>query len=228
MVKHRNRGQIPPTMKTLFSIICLLLLAKVSSAQESIIFSGKIEKAEYNYKKNRFNPAGKVKEAEIIIHEGAKIKEKLNASKKGDFSVMLEADYVYKIQFLSKGYVSKCVEIDTRNLTVAYLDEDRKVYSDIRLFERVEGVNFSHYEKLPVAKCAFNYNYERMSWNMDYAEQTYSTFLNLVDSRNGKRSSFGVKQPLSIANETITEEEIDYTKDSEWLDSFLYNILAKL
>jgi len=192
------------------------------------MFSGKIEKAKYNSKKNRFDINGKIKNANIYIYENSQLIDKSSASKNGEFTLFLQADLVYKIEFVSSGFVSKSVQIDTRNLTIAYLIKDQKIYSDLTLCEQIPGMNFTSYEKLPVAKCAFNKHQEKMVWDMNYSEQTYSTFLTLVSSKNDMQSSYGVKKPVTIANETITEEETDYSKESEWLDSYLNSILDKL
>ncbi len=215
-------------MKITLTLICTCFLIGITQAQETITFIGKIEKVGYISKKERYETKGKFENAEITIIKDDQVVEQISSTNKGEFALVLEPDYLYNILFTSKAYVSKRIQVDTRNISVMFLKEDKKIFTDIRLFERIAGVDFSGYEKLPVAKCSYNKNFNRMLWDMTFASETYSTFLRLVNSRHLNQSQLTNLTSKPTSRDTVTEEESDYTEDSEWLDNYLDEILAKL
>jgi len=83
-------------MKTILVLFLAFIVNVCVTAQESILFSGRIETADFNFKKNKYSSANKTREADIYIFEGSQVLEKITCSKNGEFSIYLRPDLIYK------------------------------------------------------------------------------------------------------------------------------------
>ena len=106
----------------------------------------------------------------------------------GFYSVILESGRNYTVSFSKDGFISKSFEIKTDEVVPLEKKKSFKMYTDVTLFTKPNKGDFSSYEKLPVAKCNYNDEKERMEWDMEYARMAFNHFVNEVKSMNSTAS----------------------------------------
>lgn len=120
-----------------------------------------------------------LEDVKILLFENGELIKEMNNRKTGFYSFILTAGSTYEITFERQGYISKKVQIQTKNLPDKDYDEAFKMITDISLFPEMEGKDLTSFSKQVVAKCVYNAEKDRMMWDMAYAREAFGKFLEL-------------------------------------------------
>lgn len=102
-----------------------------------------------------------------VVREGI-TRETPQTDQQGYFDVYLDFGFLYDIQFMKPGYVTKHLEVDTRDIPVSDRQYGYETGDfEVSLFPKVEGFDFSIYEQ-PVGKIMYSFNTQQFVYDRRY------------------------------------------------------------
>lgn len=174
-------------MKTLiFSIGILITTLANASDLPKVLLYGSVSEGNTEDVLSPGSPesATFVKDVMITVTCGEEIVSEYSNRQTGFYSVILESGKKYKVSFHKDGFITKNFEIDAESVLPSDNKKSFKMYTDVTLFSKPEKGDFSSYDRLPVAKCNFNPEKDRMEWNMEYARMAFNHFVDEVKQQH--------------------------------------------
>jgi len=118
------------------------------------------------------NTSKKLAGASVEVYkDDSKISTSTTSSKGTVDLITVPVGHIYKIKFKKDGFVTKMIEIDGNYDTVEDLDDEIEYSIPGKLFESIDGVDFSFLENNPILKLAFTADGFTFEWD----NQHYNT-----------------------------------------------------
>ena len=166
--------------------IFLLFLSGISFAQEEepamLIFSGRVEAKDLVTGRK----GDKLNGVKVEIYKNGKLYKTVQTSAGGKYQVETELGANYKVKFVTGGYVSKFVTINTRGADTEEDRSDQTMIVDMTLFKDVPGVDFSLLDKNAIGVANFNTESQEPEWDMAYISRMKGQIQALVDRATKK------------------------------------------
>jgi hypothetical protein len=108
----------------------------------------------------------------VSVSQDGKTIEKITSGENGKYALSLSPDHLYSLTFSHEGFVSKIIEISTRNGPSGKevsAKEKYKVNIDIELLKEKKNVDISVFKK-PVGKIFFNTKTKKFDYDRDYTD----------------------------------------------------------
>lgn len=145
----------------LFVLLLLMLTgAQAQSKKEQLKIYGKIL-VESSQKR--------LKGAQITIENTDRRTAETIVATRGKYKAYLEYGYVFRLIYSYDGYVTKVVEVDTRDVPPA-MQLKQSMEIEVDLFEHIPGLNMS-VMRAPLSRARYKRTTLNMGWDTDYYRQ---------------------------------------------------------
>ncbi|MEM7162768.1 MAG: hypothetical protein AAF487_10065 [Bacteroidota bacterium] len=111
----------------------------------------------------------KISGVDVIVKQDGKAFKTITTTANGKFEFFLPLDHIYNIEYQKSNYVSKNIEIDSRNVPEEQRAGGFSMNTDVEIFESVPDVDFSFLEN-PIGKANWDESRGGINWNFDYIE----------------------------------------------------------
>ncbi len=190
------------------------------SQSNRIIMQGKVQVGEIisqKEKKKRKKVPDELKDITVTINDSKGILNSFNTEGKSFYRIQLSPEMNYQVEFKKIGFIPKILEINTYGMPEKFASRGFDLYTDIALFKDQPYKDFSAYSKTPVAICKYNKRKNALIWDMDYANNSFKEFINILES----------PAEYYIEEEYIVDE-IDYEEELRTLETMSLNINLRL
>jgi hypothetical protein len=158
-------------MKYFLMLLGLVSGLLCSAQRESLRVSGKI---------STYEEGKTLRKSQVTMEVKSGRGTKTVLAKNGHYKLKIPYDQVVLLIFAADGYVTKKIEVDTRNVP-----ENRKRFErfkiDADLFKDIPGFDFKVMHE-PISKAAFKYTTGTFGWDTDY----YRERLKQIDAARAK------------------------------------------
>jgi hypothetical protein len=139
----------------------------------------------------------------VYVLSGADTIYNLTTPQKAIYSFELDLDRLYTIRFVKAGYVSKFIEIDTREIPEEKAAKGFEMKVDITLFKQYSGFDYSILDREPIAKAKYLKKTEVIDWDLAYTKKMLKLLEKL--NRNGQKAQ--IKKAKAKANPPKKEKK---------------------
>ncbi|MEO0403611.1 MAG: hypothetical protein AAF193_01945 [Bacteroidota bacterium] len=168
--------------KFTLSLLLIFVWACSWAAQGKVLFYGYVTEGDLQevVAPSKKAETKTLNEVTLNLFEDGELTKTLNNRNSGFYAFILKAGKDYEVEFVKKGFITKKVSIKAAEIPNKEYDEAFKMFTDITLFPEMEGKDFTDYSKRIIARCMYNSEKDRMSWDMEYAQGVWGIFLDMT------------------------------------------------
>lgn len=164
--------------KSLIAMVGLLFVTAFAMGQDMVSMDG-VVKVEGSSKK--------LSGATVTLYENGSVKNKVITSSNGKFEFNFGYDAVYKVEFKRNGYVTKFIEIDTRNIPPEEKERGNFfINMQMSLFEEVKDLDVSVLDQ-PIGKFRFDPSANDITHDAAYTSEMQKKIKNLMKEYERKK-----------------------------------------
>lgn len=140
-----------------------------------------------------FETNQKLADVTIDVKKDGSVANSISTSSNGKYVSPLELGHVYTIIYSKPGFVSKRIEINTRNVPEDMLYKVNDIFVEMTLFETIEDLDFSLLDK-PIGKSKYDPESKEITWDFDYTNSVQHKIAALLDAYERKKEEQARKE----------------------------------